>query len=177
MNIPMDDNGGVDIPVDDNGGTNIPMDDNGGVDIPVGNSVVVPGGGNTGTSTDDEYEVLPVKRNNNPTGTIPRVKDDLRTNQEKVVLPTEKKPGTTKQIETPKKQPVKQAETPKKPSVKQVETPKSQPINPDKEDTGIYFDDFGDDITPTTPAPAKKKKEKELEEIDLEDEYYDLEGF
>ncbi len=177
MNIPVDDNGGLDIPMDDNGGMNIPMDDNGGVDIPVGNSVVVPGGGNTGTSTDDEYEVLPVKRNTNPTGIIPRVKDDLRTNQEKVVLPTEKKPGTTKQTETPKKQPVKQAETPKKQPVKQVETPKTQPINPDKEDTGIYFDDFGDDITTPTPPPSKKKKEKELEEIDLEDEYYDLEGF
>ena len=64
-------------------------------------------------------------------------------------------------------------------ATKPKQEPKQEPlqtVNPDKEDTGIYFDDgFGEDITPT--PTTKKKKEKELEEIDLEDEYYDLDGF
>ena len=190
LDIPTDDNGGgLDIPTDDNGGFDIPTDDNGGFDIPTGNgSVVTPSGGNndTGTSTDDEYEVQPVKRNTNTksVGPTPQTKGGVKTNQERVVLPTGTTPGVSKQSvtpkkqpEIPKKQPEKQKETPKKQPVKQAETPKNQPINPEKEDTGIYFDDFGDDIVPATPAPTTKKKEKELEDFDLEDEYYDLEGF
>ena len=41
------------------------------------------------------------------------------------------------------------------------------------EDTGI---DFGDGFGAQTPAPKKETKKKKPV-IDLEDEYYDLEGF
>ena len=60
-----------------------------------------------------------------------------------------------------------------KPAKKQE--PETDAINPEKEDTGIYFDDF--DVAPVPASPTSKKKEKELQDIDLEDEYYDLDGF
>jgi hypothetical protein len=54
---------------------------------------------------------------------------------------------------------------------------KSELINPDREDTGIVFDDgFGEEPTPTTNK-KEKKKEKELDDIFLDDEYYELDGF
>ena len=58
---------------------------------------------------------------------------------------------------------------------KKKELPEDIPtIQLDEE--GISFDDDNAG-TPSTSKTKSKKKEKELEEIDLEDEYYDLEGF
>ncbi len=46
------------------------------------------------------------------------------------------------------------------------------------EDTGIYFDDgFGQQSGNNKNTNQPKEKEPKQENFDLEDEYYDLEGF
>ena len=184
VSVPTDDDGGVSVPTDDDGGVSVPTDDDGGISVPTGNNQMMnPRNNNGDAPEDDEYNVLEIKRNTNA-GTQKPTKTDVRSNQERVVLPTEATPAkskaeTSKSTKPDQKSSDQTKKVQEKKKVEQkVDTPKTEPINPEKEDTGIYFDDFGDDTVPTAPtsSPAKKK-EKELQEIDLEDEYYDLEGF
>ncbi len=68
-----------------------------------------------------------------------------------------------------------------KPKEKPVTKPKEQPApkpkkQPAVEDTGIDFGDgFGSQNRPATNKKEEPKKKKPV--VDLEDEYYDLEGF
>ena len=144
-----------------------------------------PGTGNSSSIDDDEYILQVQKKKYDPAKAKPDTQSRLlnQGEQHAVELPST---GTTtrKPVESNKKR---SQDTKRKPvvikqdigTVKPVtkkEQPQ-QPNNPQKEDTGIYFDDgFGEDVTPT-PNTKKKKNEKELEEFDLEDEYYDLDGF
>lgn len=194
LSIPTDDDGGLSIPTDDDGGLSVPTDDDGGLSVPddvspsipadddelsvpSSSTIMSPGTNSNGGDTpeDDEYNIFESRRNTHP-GTSRSSKSNITTNQEKVVLPTDKQTKTgEKTSPKPQERPAKKTE--QKSDKRVSDTPKTEPINPQKEDTGIYFDDFDIDInlTPTTPEP--KKKEKELQDIDLEDEYYDLEGF
>ncbi len=204
-NIPTDDDGGLTIPNDDNGGTNIPTDDDGGLTLPTDDDggLTIPNDDNGGTniSTDDLDIVIPNSGSVNVvpnTPTPPANEDEYQIELERQKSKTEKRidvvPGILNKEKTeqkevvlpgkasqPQRQTKKNGENKSKASAsnKQAEKPKTnirqqEPL-PEKEDTGIVFDDgFGEDIVPASP---KKKKEKELEEIDLEDEYYDLEGF
>ena len=89
---------------------------------------------------------------------------------------------TSPDKQTPVKQPVKsqpqKVEQTKQP-VKQeqkAQEQKKQETKKQQNDDGIYFDDS--DIPSTPKNDNKKDKKKELEpDIDLEDEYYDLDGF
>ena len=185
-----DDNGGVVIP-EDNGGVVIPEDnggvvipeDNGGVVIPEDNgSVVIPDdNGRVVIPDDNGIEINQPKNVKRQPTTLPsRLKDKIVNGQKAVTLPTtpvNEKPGksvipgsksTDKEpTDTSKK---KQAAPQKK------KEPLLEPITPDKEDTGIYFDDgFGEE--PATTPNSSKKSEKELDDIYLDDEYYELDGF
>ncbi len=116
-----------------------------------------------------------------PTGGI----TPLAPHQKEVVLPTKEEDNQSelksqesskRSLPQTKEQPKKKEQSKKKEQPQKKEQPKPVVAEPKKEDTGIYFDDgFGEDITPE--APKTKKKEKELEDLDLEDEYYDLDGF
>ena len=174
--IPTDDDGGLSIPTGDDGGLTVPTDDNGNNGNGVNNSVVNPGSNNNGGDIpeDDEYNLFESKRNPN-SGKVP-TKTDAKNNQKKVELPTDATSTKTSQNSRSTRnnqnnQNNRNNQSEKKPEKKD----QTVPINPDKEDTGIYFDDF--DVEPVPAAPTSKKKEKELQEIDLEDEYYDLDGF
>ncbi|MBR6181937.1 MAG: hypothetical protein IKQ77_12095 [Prevotella sp.] len=187
--IPMDDDGGLSIPTDDNGGLPVP---NGNQDDNINNSVVTPGSNNNGnTLEDDEYNIFESKRNPN-SGKVP-TKTDAKNNQKKVELPTDATPAKTEKSNRSDRnnrsdrsdrsdrsnqsdrnnQSDRSNQNTQKPAKKQE--PETDAINPEKEDTGIYFDDF--DVAPVPASPTSKKKEKELQDIDLEDEYYDLDGF
>ena len=75
--------------------------------------------------------------------------------------------ATQKPVTKPKEQPA------TKPKQQPVTQPKKQPA---VEDTGIDFGDgFGGQNRPTTNKKEEPKKKKPV--IDLEDEYYDLDGF
>ena len=174
-----DDNGGVTIP-DDNGGVTIP-DDNGGVTIPDDNGgVTIPDDNGGVTIPDDKVGTGKNKRNEvkrQPTTLPSTLRNRIENGQKVITLPTT--PSGTK-TEKPKQQsPTDKKATPKVPATpKKKETPKLEPINPDKEDTGIYFDDgFGEEPTSAPSQPTKKKSEKELDDIYLDDEYYELDGF
>ena len=192
QNLPDDDDNGLSIP-DDNGGQNLPSDDDNGLSIPDDNQSSVPSTGNglyelnkdviitprgNNNNDDDNEYILQSKRKDNNNGNkqsngVIHQKDnrDLplkeMKNQEQQVLelPTasdEKTPAANKKK---KEQPKQEA----KPT--QKEQPKQE-----VEDTGIDFDDeFMIDI-PTQPSTSKKKK-KEPVEFDLDDEYYELDGF
>ena len=188
ISIPNDDEGGVSLPADDDGGTSIP--DDGGVNIPSNDiNVPVPSGSGNIIPEDNEYDLR--MRHDNQQGAVPSGGiTPVKPRQEEVVLPTKEeakpkaeskgKAGTnSKDNKSKNDEQQKKAEQSKKnEQPKKSEQPKPTPVVPEKEDTGIYFDDgFGDDIVPKTPNNNNKKKEKELEELDLEDEYYDLDGF
>ena len=185
MTIPTDDNGGMTVPTDDDGGMTIPTDDDGGMTVPTDDTnITIPNSGvnvipdtPTPPTNDDEYQLdleRPKNNNNKRIDLVPGIKDSEKTKQEQVELPSK---STQPQQQAKAEKEKKKAKTPT--SSKQIEQTKAiinqvEPL-PQKEDTGIVFDDgFGEDFVPETP---KKKKEKELEEIDLEDEYYDLDGF
>ena len=188
VSIPTDDDG-VSIPTDDDG-VSIPTDDDSDLPVPTGgynnggnqpnNSVVTPGSNGNDIPEDDEYNLFESKRNPN-TGTVPS-KPDTKNNQKKVELPTDATHDKTSrnnqsnrnnQNNQTTQKPVKKSE--QKDERRETDKPQTVPINPDKEDTGIYFDDF--DVDPVPAPSTSKKKEKELQDIDLEDEYYDLDGF
>ncbi len=188
ISLPTEDDGGISLPTEDDGGISLPTEDDGGISLPENGGMTLPdnpGTGNSSSIDDDEYILQVQKKKNDPA----KAKTDTQSRllnqgeQHAVELPST---GTTtrKPVESNKKR---SQDTKRKPvvikqdigTVKPVtkkEQPQ-QPNNPQKEDTGIYFDDgFGEDVTPT-PNTKKKKNEKELEEFDLEDEYYDLDGF
>jgi len=79
-----------------------------------------------------------------------------------------KSEGTQKAKSEPKLQPGQQPKT---------EPAKQQPVKPKLDDDGFYFNDDA----PQKPAENNKKNDKKKKElkpdIDLEDEYYDLDGF
>ena len=100
---------------------------------------------------DQQYDVP----EDNTTISIPE-ETDINIPEPKVETPKPK-------VETPKQQ----IEEPKQ----QVEEP--QPVEEKQEEDVIYFDDFGD-------APAnqnKNKKKQQTLDFNIDDEYYDLEGF
>ncbi|MBR7054797.1 MAG: hypothetical protein IKI26_08585 [Prevotella sp.] len=181
--IPTDDDGFT-IPTDDDEFT-IPTDDD-GYTIPtdgneINNSVVKPNSNNNSVE-DDEYNLFESKRNPN-SGKVP-TKTDTKNNQKKVELPTDATPAKTGQNnrssqsnrnnQSNRSNRSKQdAKNPEKPAEKPAKKPDPDPatIIPEDDD-GFYFD-----IDPEPTSPTPKKKEKELQDIDLEDEYYDLDGF
>ena len=191
ISVPMDDDGGFTLPDDggvnipsDDGGVNIPSDD-GGVAIPDNNINVMPQN-NNGTILPDDNEYNLRIRHDNKQGTVPTGGiTPLAPHQKEVVLPTKEEDNQSelksqesskRSLPQTKEQPKKKELSKKKEQPQKKEQPKPVVAEPKKEDTGIYFDDgFGEDITPE--APKTKKKEKELEDLDLEDEYYDLDGF
>ncbi len=199
MVIPDDDNGGMVIPDDNNGGMVIPDDDNGGMVIPDDNNggMVIPDDNNGGMVIPDDNGGIEVPERSNvkrQPGTLKNSVVDRKTDtvtpsigvdntgsrQRTITLPTEQlsRPVDRKQQAQPENKTQKGQEKKQERKAtpqKKKEEPKQELISPEREDTGIYFDDgFGEDVPVTT---KQKKKEKELEEIDLEDEYYDLEGF
>lgn len=78
-----------------------------------------------------------------------------------------------------------------KPAATEKPKPKAALPERKRDDTGIYFDDSfgqGNDSTTNSKKPAatakpatqptdKKQDAKDKKSLDLEDEYYDLEGF
>ncbi len=187
ISLPTEDNGGISLPTEDDGGISLPTEDDGGISLPTEDEgVSIPDEPTTPTPTstnDDEYILQVRSRKNSVNPTTPDSNSRLieKEEQHEVILPTS---GTVrKQVKETKKPASKPVVIKQEMAIPKATKPKQEPkqeplqtVNPDKEDTGIYFDDgFGEDITPT--PTTKKKKEKELEEIDLEDEYYDLDGF
>lgn len=110
-------------------------------------------------------EVVPEPVKPTPTPTVPTKKPTVNP-KKKPATSTEKKTTTS-----PVKKPVQE----KKPVIQ------TQPQLPQKEDTGIYFDDgFGSENNNRQQDNNKdnnKDQKKDNNNFDLEDEYYDLEGF
>ena len=93
------------------------------------------------------------------------------TEQQTITVAEEPQPTQQPKASTAPEQP-KAAE---KPATKPAEVPKQaeQPAQQnDIEDTGIYFDDFGNQ-----PAAPQQPNNKQPIDINIEDEYYELEGF
>ena len=196
-----EDNGGQNIPEDDDDGLSIPDDNQSGVpsngnandDLDIDIPVPTGGNGNTGNNNDDddnEY-ILQSKRKDNSNsnnkgkvvsskkleGDVP-FKEMNNQQQELLELPTASDEKTPSNNKKKKEQPKQETKPSPKEQPKQElkPTPKEQPKQ-EVEDTGIDFDDdeFIIDV-PTEPSTSKKKK-KEPVEFDLDDEYYELDGF
>ena len=196
QNLQDDDDDGISIP-DDNSGQSFQNDDDDGLSIPDDNQSGVPstGGGNDGLDidiaiptggngnagnnedNDDEYILQSKRRDNNQNNNSTKVVNSQMLNgdsplkeiknqqQELLALPSPsdaKTPATNKKKKEQPKQEVKP-------------TPKEQPKQ-EVEDTGIDFDDDIFIDIPIQPSTSKKKK-KEPVEFDLDDEYYELDGF
>ena len=194
--VPADDDDGISIP-DDNGRPSVSTDDDEGISIPDDNQSSVPsagggnddldfdidiptgGNGNAGNNDDDNEYILQTKRrdnhqNNNGSnvvnsqklnGDVP-LKEMKNQQQEVLELPSPSDVRIPEANKKKKEQP-KQEVKPK---------PKEQP-KPEVEDTGIDFED-DEFIIDTPPQPSSnKKKKKEPVEFDLDDEYYELDGF
>ena len=166
--------------------------------IPQGNDIKIEENSNNtgGNSEDDEY-ILQVKRQdhkgqtNNPSASRdikPKAdKTNLSGNaptQEEIVLPTsssQTQPKQRTQDKTEKKA-QKAATQTAKPQPKATPVVQQQPKvvqqQQDTDDNIVFDDEYDlDDDTPPVPSSSKKKKEKELDDLDLEDEYYELDGF
>ena len=77
-------------------------------------------------------------------------------------------------MEEPEKKVTDTKDEPVKPQKKEQEKPEKTATD-EPEDTGIYFDDgFG---TENGTPQKNDKKNKNNNDFDLEDEYYDLDGF
>ena len=111
---------------------------------------------------------------------IPDVQESPETNvpTETTVIPestettTEPETQVEQQQQRKPQQPT-TTETPEPKEPQQTNEPQqtTEPENTETDDNVIYFDDFGNE--PTTPQNNKKNNN----EFDLEDEYYDLDGF
>jgi len=77
--------------------------------------------------------------------------------------------STTEKKQTQQKQ--KQQTTQQKPKQQNVE------LKPKRDDTGIYFDDDDLGVPTQQNTNDKKKKEPQQQNFDIEDEYYELDGF
>ena len=186
-----DDDGGLSIP-EDNGGTSIPDDD--GMSIPEDNSFgviedpAVGGNGNDSNATDDDNEfILQSKRktddktdNNTGGKTDAKAVNPVNVPDKEAVnrhIPVKAADNQRQEIlELPSQLDIKTPVTPKKkeqPQPTVTPTPKEQP-KPVVEDTGI---DFEDDFIIEAPTQPSSSKKKEPVEYDLEDEYYELDGF
>lgn len=102
----------------------------------------------------EQLEVL--EQPETPSQPIQAQKPQVEKSEPKVETPKPKVETQKQQIEEPKQQ---------------VEEP--QPVEEKQEEDVIYFDDFGD-------APAnqnKNKKKQQTLDFNIDDEYYDLEGF
>ena len=104
--------------------------------------------------------------------------------QEEVALPTPSSQTQPKQRQEDKTKSRPQQVSPK--AKPQQDTPKAKPQQntpvvkqqQDTDDNIVFDDEYDlDDDTPPVPSSPKKKKEKELDDLDLEDEYYELDGF
>ncbi len=201
--IPTEDDNQVTIPEDDSYNLeddNVIVPPTGSVvpTIPQGNDIEIEENSNNtgGNSEDDEY-ILQVKRqdhkgqSNNPSASRdikPKAdKTNLSGNaptQEEIVLPTsssQTQPKQRTQDKTEKKAQKAATQTakpqPKAPPVVQKQ-PKVMQKQQDTDDNIVFDDEYDlDDDTPPVPSSSKKKKEKELDDLDLEDEYYELDGF
>ena len=191
--VPSSEDDGYTLPEDDD---SYNLDDNSG-NTPSGNTILQQGndiaiiddnnGGNNrnGSNDDDEY-ILQSKRHDihNPNGASPVGATQDKTEraaipstapvQEELVLPTQSAQSQAKPKPTTKPETKKQDATVKKQD--------AQPVKPQQEtvvedDVIIFDDEYVIDDTPQTPSPSKKKKEKELDDLYLEDEYYELDGF
>ena len=204
FDIPIED-GGLDIPADDDGfdlptptgaGASNGTGASTGSGSPVGNGfskdIDISDDNNSGNNnsnddtTEDDVFILQAP-NKTETGKLPggqpetghQVKGDPHPliPQVKTTAVKESSEKTVSQPE--KKQPEKKQPEKKLPEKKQPE--KKQPQKntelqlPDFDDTGIYFDEDIDDPKPTKSTGKKKKEEKP--QFDLEDEYYELDGF
>ena len=132
------------------------------ISVPEENTIVVPEETNTITIPEESTIVVPEETTviENPEETT----IEIPTTPAEPTTPSE----PTKQTEPVKRaEPVKQVEPIKQAEpIKQVE-PQEQP----QEDV-IYFDDFGD-----TPTQQNNKKQQQKLDFNIEDEYYDLDGF
>lgn len=105
-----------------------------------------------------------------PTGIV--VPTPTKDDKPAVRVPSQPNPTNTPTVTTPRKTNSKSTD-----KISQPATP--APQQPAKEDTGIYFDDdFGgaSKSKQETTIPQKEEK-KQQKSFDLEDEYYDLDGF
>ena len=205
FDIPTDDDG-FDIPSEDDG-PNIPTDDDGfdlptptgsgasaGTGTPVSNGfsddIDISDDNNSGNNStvedEDEGFILQAPKKKD-TGKLPEVKTDAANQMKGNPHPLirQVKTSTTKESSKKteslpeKKQPEKKQPEKKQPEKKQPEKKQPQKLTevqlPDFEDTGIYFDEDIDDPQPVKSTGKKKKEEKQ--QFDLEDEYYELDGF
>ena len=128
---------------------------------------------------DDGTIIIPDER---PKTNAPVVSGDvieIPTEQQKAVTPSKPAtPATAKPTPQPTPKATAPATTPKKPDAKPNQ-PTAKPTQPAKkqperkvEDTGI---DFSDGFGSQNKTPQKQQTKKPV--VDLEDEYYDLEGF
>ena len=137
--------------------------------------------GNTGNNSDDEYILQSKRHDTRPSTGVP-AGSSIREKTAKAAIPATSPvqeelllPSPSSQSPVKSQPEIKRDSDAKKQVVKPVEKPRQEPV---EEDDAIIFDDEYDiDDTPQAPTPTSKKKEKELDDLYLEDEYYELDGF
>ena len=115
-------------------------------------------------------EVRPKENVQTETEILPEIRPEEKAPEKATPKVEENKKPAVIETEVSKKPAVKKEENIVKPAEKEVVSPAPQPT----EDTGIIFDD---DVEDNTPSTNKSNKKKEENNFDLEDEYYDLDGF
>lgn len=162
------------------GGTEVVIDDNEGnkaADTPAQGTTVVP---------DDDVPTA-----DTPDNATMFVPDDTPANSkrqsiETVIEDEQTAPVTSTTVitepEKPSVEPSEPAAEPTKPVVKEAEKPAAEPEKTDVKQSDEFIIEF-DDVPSGTPnsnsgnANTNKKEDNKKESFDLEDEYYDLDGF
>ena len=173
--------------VQNDGGTEIIVDENEGnkaADAPAQGTTVVPDDDVPSVDTPDNTTIFvpddtPVSTEIPPAGTVIEEPEMAPAIETKVV--TEPAKPSVEPVK-PTVEPSKPAVEPVKPVVTEPEKPAAEPEAPAAKPEDEFLIEF-DDVPASTPNTNNgnmgnsKKEDKRKESFDLEDEYYDLEGF
>jgi len=130
----------------------------------------------------DEEEIntgntLEIEEEENTENTL-NIEEEPQDSAKQEIVTEEALPKTVKEVEEKKEAHVetKKVEEKKIEDKENIQQPQKQELPEEDNNTIIFFDDDDTPSTPTTKKEEKKKKEDD-NSFDLEDEYFDLDGF
>lgn len=130
----------------------------------------------------DEEEIntgntLEIEEEENTENTL-NIEEEPQDSAKQEIVTEEALPKTAKEVEEKKEAHVetKKVEEKKIEDKENIQQPQKQELPEEDNNTIIFFDDDDTPSTPTTKKEEKKKKEDD-NSFDLEDEYFDLDGF
>lgn len=180
IGVPTDNN--TLVPEDNN--TVVPIDNN-NTSVPEDNSTTIPVDNNTTAPVDDNTTTVPVDDNttapvdNNTTITVPVDNKVYKSEDNSITIPVDnnanKSEEPSKKSESPKKtENIKSSQSSQ--NSQSSQSSQNSQNSQQSQDTGIHFND---DIDSNSYAPQSSddNKKNSQQDINLEDDYYELDGF